>query len=180
MLNELNQIEVLDSFSFSEQWHHPFIKITEGVSLERSNQDGPSYEQFRWHSASASVGFATPGTTNSNWIAIDTAQQKTKNWVSINERVISPDGNGFRDWIAIQFNLDRSDYLVLIDLYDMSGNKVKEIFHQIISPQEKVVWYGEDSSGSLLTSGNYILHILALHPEGDKKTYKDYLVIDNK
>ncbi|HRH99426.1 MAG TPA: lamin tail domain-containing protein [Saprospiraceae bacterium] len=180
VLNELNQIEVLDSFSFKEQWHHPFIKITEGVSLERSNQDGPSYEQFRWHSASASVGFATPGTTNSNWIVIDTAQQKTKNWVNINERVISPDGNGFRDWIAIQFNLDRSDYLVLIDLYDMSGNKVKEIFHQIISPQEKVVWYGEDSSGSLLTSGNYILHILALHPEGDKKTYKDYLVIDNK
>ena len=47
--------------------HSVFIKDEEGVSLERITNSASDGSQ-NWKSASASVGFATPGYINSNTI----------------------------------------------------------------------------------------------------------------
>jgi hypothetical protein len=50
---------VIDTLLYNEEQHSPFIKDSEGVSLERVDQNSPSSNPDNWQSASANSGYAT-------------------------------------------------------------------------------------------------------------------------
>ncbi|MBK9414570.1 MAG: hypothetical protein IPN61_14365 [Bacteroidetes bacterium] len=48
--------------------HFYLLNSPNGVSLERLNGYSGDPENAKWHSAASTVGFATPGFTNSHWV----------------------------------------------------------------------------------------------------------------
>ncbi|HJW30264.1 MAG TPA: lamin tail domain-containing protein, partial [Saprospiraceae bacterium] len=60
--------EVIDSFTYSSDWHHPVIADQNGVSLERSSVTAATTLASNWHSASSLSGYATPTGENSQRI----------------------------------------------------------------------------------------------------------------
>src|SRR5690554_6178096 len=57
--------EVMDKVSYREKWHFSLLQSQKGVSLERFSADQPSNSASNWHSASETIGFATPRRKNS-------------------------------------------------------------------------------------------------------------------
>src|SRR5690606_30659856 len=65
--------KTIDSLSYHESMHAPFITNRKGISLERTRFDIPTNAVGSFHSAATSVGGATPGYRNSQG-AEDTSQ----------------------------------------------------------------------------------------------------------
>lgn len=175
--NQNNSLQLLDSFTFVKEWHHPFLHDVEGVSLEKINLDENSGNRSNWQSAAASAGFATPGLANSQHV--DTARNYLNKPYSLSSQIISPNGDSYRDYLTISFDLKKSGYKSRIEIFDLSGQMLKAVAYQLLSAQDFLVWNGEDDLGSLLPIGNYILYIELIHPEGDHLVFKERITVDH-
>lgn len=174
--NQNNNLVLLDSFTFSKEWHHPFIHDVEGVSLEKIDMEGFSNNRNNWQSAAASFGYATPGIANSHFI--DTAMHNMDKPYTLSSTVITPNGDSYRDFLSIQFHLNKSGYKSKIEIFDLSGQKLKSLSYQVLSAQDLIVWNGDDDASALLPVGNYILYIELVHPDGDLQEFKERVVVD--
>ncbi|MBK7692815.1 MAG: gliding motility-associated C-terminal domain-containing protein [Saprospiraceae bacterium] len=93
--------------------------------------------------------------------------------------IISPDQDGYRDFLSIEFNLELSGYKIRAEIYDLFGQLIRVISHQILGPHELLKWNGIDKNEQKIPSGNYILSMQLIHPEGSKHVYKELIVVDN-
>lgn len=175
--NNNNALLLLDSFSFTKGWHHPFLHNVEGVSLEKINMESFSGNRNNWQSATAAFGYGTPGVANSQYV--DTSRFNDVKPYLLSSQIISPNGDSFRDFLSISFQLNKSGYKSRIEVYDLSGQKRKSISFGLLFAQDLIVWNGDDDLGSLLPVGNYILYLELLHPEGDRMNFKERIVIDH-
>jgi hypothetical protein len=174
--NQSNNLILLDSFTFSKGWHHPFIQDEEGVSLEKIDMNAASANRNNWQSAASSFGYATPGLQNSHFA--DTTTVADEKPYSLSSIIISPNGDSHRDFLSISFHLDKAGYKSRIEIYNLSGQKIKSISHALLSANDLIVWNGDNESGSILPVGNYVLYMELLHPDGDKMQFKERLVVD--
>ena len=62
------QGSVIDSFSYQSDFHSSLLARLDGISLERISFKAPASDRGNWHSASSTVGFATPGYQNSQYV----------------------------------------------------------------------------------------------------------------
>lgn len=173
-----NSLIILDSVQYQDDWHNPLLRNKEAVSLEKINPRLSSMSSDHWQSASAPSGFGTPGIKNSQFI-IDTTSTKASRPYTISDRVVSPNQDGYRDFLAVRFNPEKAGYKIRMELYDLSGYRWKIISHDIIGNDDVILWNGDDESGTVLLSGNYILNIVMVHPGGKSEDYKELVVVDS-
>lgn len=171
-----NSLVVIDSLQYSQDWHNPLLINKEGVSLEKINPSLLTANKNHWQSASSGVKYATPGIQNSQYLDEITKKNKPYNLSSI---IISPDQDGYRDFLSIEFNLELSGYKIRAEIYDLFGQLIRVISHQILGPHELLKWNGIDKNEQKIPSGNYILSMQLIHPEGSKHVYKELIVVDN-
>lgn len=171
-----NSLMVIDSLQYMEDWHNPLLVDKEGVSLEKINPILLSAIKNHWQSSSASANYGTPGTKNSQYL--EEIHNKDHQYY-IPSHVISPNQDGYRDFLGIEFNLDLSGYKIRAEIYDLSGQLIYVISQQIIGPQEVLKWNAVDLMGQKVPSGNYILIMQLVHPEGSKLSFKELIVVDN-
>ena len=88
--------DTLDFLVYSDDWHYPLLSITKGVSLERMRVTGPTQSADNWHSAAATVGYASPGLLNSQALADQTGVGE----LLLEPEVFSPDNDGKRRRVA--------------------------------------------------------------------------------
>jgi hypothetical protein len=157
------QNQILDSLSYSANWHFSLLNDQNGVSLERLNPDMLLHLQSNWHSAASVYGFATPGSPNSQvYVPV-----KSDTYFSPNARTISPDGDGFQDVFILHYNLPDNDYLVTISVFDLNGRLCHTILsHQSIGRVGDITWDGTMSAGVQAVPGIYILTIDAVAANG--------------
>ncbi len=173
-----NHFVLVDSFTFSASWHHPFISDKEGVSLEKLDMDQLSINQNNWQSAAASYGYATPGLANSQ--TRDTSLRGNADRpYELSSKIISPNGDSYRDFLTIYFTLDKPAYKARLEIYDLSGIKLKSLAYRVLATNEMINWNGDDDQGVLLPVGNYILYMELLHSDGSIISYKDRITIDH-
>lgn len=171
-----NALLVLDSFQFDESWHHPFLKDPEGVSLEKIHLELASDNKQNWQSAAKTYFYATPGIKNSQWQdSLKNADQFIPNLSSI---WISPNGDNLMDFLEIKFHLPKSGYNSRIEVFDLSGYRVKKFDGQVLATDDFVIWNGDSDQGSRLARGNYIIRMELLHPDGDILQFKNRIVVD--
>jgi hypothetical protein len=176
LLND--SFEVIDEFAYSETMHSKFLSDLNGVSLERLSFAGETNDPVNWHSASSLVGFATPGYENSQPEEIENPNTVS---VLLSPDAISPNGDGFNDEMEIQFQLDKPGYLANVFVFDVNGRKVSRLLNNnLVVNSDKIVFNGSDVVGGRLPMGIYILLTELVHPDGEKKIFKQSFLVTDK
>lgn len=148
-----NAGSIIDSYDYDEDDHFTLLDDVDGVSLERISLSLPN-ESSNWTSAALSIGGGTPGLPNSA-----SGEASAKITIEKASNVFSPNGDGDNDLAIINYQLDRSDYITTIRLFNDRGQEISEIVTASpTSAQGQWVWDGM-IDGQRAPIGIYILDI---------------------
>lgn len=162
-LTDLNETR-MDSVFYQEEWHHPMIIQTAGVSLEKIHPDLASWSRQSWHSAASSAGYATPAGQNSQYCNGENPGIQ----FFADPEVFSPDNDGYQDQLRLTVNLSEPGYQAIIEVYTDAGMLVQAIVNNEIPGTESVYfWDGRDAQGRLAPKGIYVLNARFIHPAGN-------------
>ncbi|MFZ4543094.1 MAG: lamin tail domain-containing protein [Saprospiraceae bacterium] len=169
--------KVIDQLNYTREWHYPLLRDQSGVSLERINPDNISSDKNNWHSAASIVGFATPTAQNSQFLL--TKQQET-NRFSIENTRISPDNDGFEDFIMISYQMPNS-INASIRVFDLSGKLQKSIIlNQTLQTEGQIRWDGECDDGTRIPMGLYPIVFEYFSQDGKVGIEKKIITVANK
>ena len=158
----LNNFELIDNLSYNSDWHFSLIDNTDGISLERIDPNGPSNDSFNWHSAAESIGFGTPGRTNSQYIpAVYNGDFEFTN------DVFSPDNDGFEDVLQVTFEMNEGGLLGQVSIYDDKGRIIKNLFsNELLGTSGTFTWDGTTNEGVKGSIGIYVMLFEAFSTDG--------------
>lgn len=152
----------VDSVAYSESWHWRELDDAHGISLERISANAPSNDRHNWSSSVATPG-GTPGAINSRSITPGTSESL----LSTTPRTISPDGDGFEDFIRIGYRLPLIAAHIVITIFDRRGQPVCTIAeNEPTGDTGERIWNGTDNHGIPLRPGLYIVRLEAYGDEG--------------
>ncbi len=168
-------IVIVDAFNYQEDFHHPLLDDPDGVSLERLDVHAPTQDHNNWHSAAAAVGYATPTYQNSQAIS---QQGTTEVFFEIPEKKLSPDGDGFQDFLLINYKTDSPGYTAQIKIYDIEGRIVKTLLNnELLATEGFLRWDGDTNRGGKARIGIYIMYAQVSKPDGTVKEFKETCVV---
>lgn len=161
----LHESKTIDVIGYSEDFHHPLLTETKGVSLERIDES--------WHSAAAPL-YGTPGYTNSSTIE----NENIDNEIEVIPSVFSPDGDGFDDITGIHYKFNEAGFVINIKIFDSYGRFVKQLVdNSLASSDGHFVWDGVDENENLVQPGIYIIFTEIFDLQGFIKKYKNAVVV---
>jgi hypothetical protein len=156
---------VVDKVSYRSDWHFRLLRTQRGVSLERFNPDLPSNDKNNWHSASETVGFATPGRENSQThnVGVDGA-------LTLSTNTFSPDNDGFEDVLLIRYELTEPELLGDLVVYDDKGRKIRTLMdNELLGIEGVIKWDGVRDDNTKASIGIYVILFEAFNLNtGDK------------
>ena len=178
-----NKLIVLDSFTYKKSWHNPLIANTEGVSLERINPNNPSNDASNWQSAAQTVGYATPGRQNSQFRLVDTPSVSTQSnrVFELEKKTFSPDGDGFDDFLILNYRFDKGGYAASIFIFDDKGKLVKILIkNMLLAAEGSINWQGDTDEGLQTRQGIYIVVIEWISPTGKVEREKLACIVSGR
>ncbi len=162
---------ILDSFTYSSTWHHPAISDQNGVSLERISKNVPTTSSSSWHSASAVRGHGTPTGPNSQELVTG---QVPKSPFSVLNRQFSPNDDGHKDFLALDFLLDHGDYIATVWIYDLEGREIyRPVSNVSIGTSAVIQWDGRNHDGVIADMGIYVIFVQLWDTSGQVREYKE-------
>lgn len=154
----------IDHFSYSDKMHSPFLKETEGVSLERLDPSSPTQDANNWKSAASAVGYATPGYVNSNTVS----QSASNSTILVDPEIFRPE-SGTRDHTVIRYRMDHAGYVGTVTIHNLRGSIVKTLAeNQILGTSGFFRWDGDKESGERASLGYYYVMFDAFDQSGDQ------------
>jgi hypothetical protein len=166
---------IIDAFDYSEDLHHPLLDEVDGVSLERLHPDGTTQDPANWHSATKSAGWATPTYRNSQFFE---NQAAGNDYFEIPESTLSPDGDGFQDFLVINYKTDKPGYAAKVRVFDTEGRFVKSIANnELLATEGFLRWDGDTDDGRKARMGIYVLAMELFTPDGTVKEMKKTCVV---
>jgi hypothetical protein len=170
-----HQNNIVDFFSYTDDYHSIFIDDDEGVSLERISFTAPTIDKENWKSASSTNGFATPGYVNSN---VNGAQTAGK--ITINPEVFQPI-TGQPSFTQIQYNFDQGGFVANVKILDFQGREVKQIVNNATLGTEGFFrWDGDTDDGSKARTGYYVVWVQVFNANGQLETFRKRVVVASK
>jgi hypothetical protein len=164
---------IIDQFLYTDKMHSIFIKESEGVSLERIHFDYPTDDTENWKSASSTVGFATPGYVNSNFVTANAINES----VQVNPEVFLP-LSGQHDFTQINYQFNHGGYVANVKIFDPQGVEIKRIASNEILPTEGFFrWDGDRENGTKASVGSYMVWFEIFDDQGQLKTFKKRVAI---
>jgi hypothetical protein len=164
---------VLDRFHYKDAYHTPFLKDTEGVSLERISFNGATDAPDNWKSASTSAGYATPGYVNSQarpTILLDDA-------IVVTPEVFIPI-SGQPDFTEIHYRLDPGGYAANVRIVDPHGRVIRELANNAWLGSEGFLrWDGDCDDGTKARVGYYMVWIELVDAKGTVQTIRKRVAI---
>lgn len=146
---------VIDSLAYSSSWHHHTINDEKGKSLEKiiaSNANNAS----NWATASFTQNYGTPGTVNSQ--SPNDLISAVNEIFTITNDVITPNGDGYNDYLLISAHLKTTNQQVSITVFDAKGVEVQKFINQkTVGTNELITWNCTLNDGRTLSAGAYLL-----------------------
>ncbi len=162
---------MLDRFAYKDEYHFPTLVDEDGVSLERIALNRPSQDPGNWHSASSSVGFASPGYPNSQ--AEDLSPQPGA--VTLERQTLSPDGDGFEDVLPIHYDFDFAGGNARVSIMDAQGRLIRSLQQNTLLGTEPgtLFWDGRDDDNTRADVGVYaVVFEVSRQDTGERLVYK--------
>ncbi|MEL6703751.1 MAG: lamin tail domain-containing protein [Bacteroidota bacterium] len=163
----------IDSVAYSNEWHRPELRETDGVALERIAGDGPPSEASNWSSSLAASG-GTPGLVNSVFVDPQ-APPPGDAGLTIDSPFAPDEGQSAR----IAFTLESDAALVRVRVFDGAGRLVRSLESgDLVGRSGFLDWNGRDDAGRQLRVGIYVVLLEALDAQGGStEAYKDVAVL---
>ena len=172
------QVVFIDSLSYSEDYHSPLIDDLNGVSLERIDFNAPTEDKNNWHSAAQALKFGSPTYQNSSAYSNEITDDGV---VQLPDNTFSPDGDGYEDFLLINYNIDDIGFIGNLSVYDAHGRFVKQLLkNDLLMREGTVQWDGSTEAGTKALIGPYILFFEIFNPSGKVKRYKKTCVLAGK
>lgn len=170
-------LNTIDKLQYNHSWHYALLDIEDGVSLERINYDDSTQKQSNWHSASTTVGFATPTYQNSQFIG----NVNSDDLVKIEPEIFTPDEDGEKDVCSINFTFDKPGYMIAIRIYDANGRIIRTLVNnEMVSDKGRYTWDGITDSKEKARVGIYVIYTDIFDTSGKTKHYKNKVVLGTK
>lgn len=168
------QGQIVESFSYDEDLHHPLLRDPKGVSLERISLVSPPSQGSNWQSASGNEEFATPGRKNSQSISGEFEGEL----IRIAPEVFDPEGSSGPAFTSISYQLDQTGWVGTFKIYSSSGQLIQTLAqNQILGTSGLLTWTGTDASGKLVRAGYYVLMAELYEPNGKTSLIKKTIVV---
>ncbi|MFY0599220.1 MAG: lamin tail domain-containing protein [Cyclobacteriaceae bacterium] len=175
VIMETNQ-NVIDKFTYLDDYHSSLLEDVDGVSLERIDFDAATQSSSNWTSASSTVGFATPGYANSQ--SFDAPQISGS--LEIDPKVFVPGSTSLanQSFTTINYQFEQSGKFANVIVYDQYGRPVQELANGAsLSTSGFMKWDGTDSSGNAVRSGYYLVVFEVFDSSGRKDVMKETVVV---
>ncbi len=165
---------VIESFRYAPEWHHPYLAETRGVSLERISLSSRADDPRNW-SSSVNPDGGTPGRENS----VASSPVPASTGLDVTPSPFSPNRDGDRDHTVISYTLSSDRPSVRITIYDSRGWVVRRISDGELSARTgSAVWDGRDDNGETVPTGPYIVRLSAVDAaEGIVESHKKVVVV---
>jgi len=169
--------ELIDFFAYDADMHFSLLHETKGISLERVSPKQPTNNQTNWHSAASSVGFATPGFKNSQFVdAIETAEI-----VTVLPEIFTPDNDGINDLVSLYYHLEKPEWSASVFICDQKGRLVKTLANNdLIGTEGFYTWDGTNTERAKEPIGIYVIYVQFFNLSGKIKAYKKVCVLSGK
>lgn len=155
---------IIDSYDYDDSQHLSILSDVEGVSLERLSLISDSNNPDNWTSSSEANLFATPGYSNSARINPGMSDDQ----VSLEHKVFSPNRDGQKDNLILNYNLAKSGYIANVSIYDDRGRLELHLAeNQLLATTGFIKWDGLDADGRTAPIGMYIVYYELFHSDGD-------------
>jgi hypothetical protein len=157
----------IDSLDYRKTWHNPFLSVSEqeGVSLEKIGADLPGVLESSWTSAALPF-YGTPTAKNSQAGNIP-AFGSADGLIQLVTNRVSPDGDGFEDYLAIQYQTPKPDYFGAVKVFNSEGHPVKTVISADLFGSEGLLrWDGDNDAGDIQRPGIYLLFVELVSPDG--------------
>jgi hypothetical protein len=168
---------VIDLVAYTADMQYPLLTSVDGVSLERISPDRLSGDKTNWHSASESVGYATPAYKNSQFGITITDQ----NVITLSPDIFSPDNDGYNDNLSIAYTFGASGNTANITIYDAKGRLVRRLVNnELCGTSGAFSWDGITDNRLKASIGRYIVFVEIFDMNGNVKRYKKATVLGGK
>ncbi|MBK9018257.1 MAG: lamin tail domain-containing protein [Saprospiraceae bacterium] len=166
---------IIDAFDYGEDLHHALLDDPEGVSLERLHPDGTTQDPANWHSAAEAAGWATPTYRNSQYFE---NQPVADGIFEIVEPTFSPDGDGYKDFLVVNYKLDKPGYTAKVRFFDSEGRLVKLLAsNELLGTEGFLRWDGDTDDGAKARIGIYVIALELFNPDGTVREFKKTCVV---
>jgi hypothetical protein len=158
---------VIDDFTYTKDMHSVFIKDEEGVSLERISFAASTAQN--WKSASSTVGFATPGYTNSNALP---EMSTISPVLSVEPEIFDPLG-GQNNFALIHYNFENGGQVANVKVFDSQGRLTKEIANNdVVGTRGFYRWDGDRNDGTKAAIGYYLVWFEVFDDAGGVRNFR--------
>ena len=165
---------VMEMFPYNDDLHHPLLRDSKGVSLERISSETPISNPSNWHSASGIAGYATPGLKNSQLIS----NEFDGEILQIEPKVFDPEGSNGNTFTSIRYELDQSGWFGNFRIYAVSGQLIHVLAqNELLGVNGLFTWTGTDSQGRIVRPGYYVLLVELYDLQGNIKVVKETIVV---
>jgi hypothetical protein len=166
--------QVADSLPYRADWHHPLLRSTKGVALERVSSTFLTHSASNWQSASSSQEYATPGRRNSTALPNELALEQ----LTIFPLVFDPGGSSGPSQVSILYSMEQPGWVGSFTIYSATGREVRNLGqNQILGTSGGYSWTGTDVAGNRVAPGYYILVVQLVDLSGRVKVVKKTLVV---
>ena len=150
----------------------------EGVSLERISFKTATQSSNNWHSAAASVGFATPGYQNSQFYESNVSSSAL---ISIPNKTFSPDGDGLEDFLLLEYHADQAGLTANVRIFDANGRLVKNLVqNELLASTGSFKWDGLLEDQTKARIGIYVVWVELFSTDGMVRREKQICVLAGK
>ncbi|MDN3668727.1 lamin tail domain-containing protein [Echinicola jeungdonensis] len=175
LLNPEENIE--ERMNYNEDLHHELLKDPQGVSLERISPDQEANEPENWHSAAASIGFATPGFKNSHYYP----NENKESIVQVSPKIFTPNDPINPPFTTFRYQLPKSGFLANMRIFNTGGHLIKKICQNDILGQSGIyTWDGTNLKGQKVRPGYYILWAEIINLNGEILPIKKTIIVGGK
>jgi hypothetical protein len=166
--------EVVEELPYGSDWHHPLLRSTKGVSLERISGSAPVGLAANWHSAASSEDYATPGRKNSTVLE----GEMDAGLLQIVPLVFDPEGSSGPTFTTIRYAVEEVGWVGSFRIYGAGGQLVQVLGeNQLLGREGLYAWTGTDGAGNRVRPGYYVLVAQLFDLTGRVRVIKKTVVV---
>lgn len=166
---------IIDELDYSRDFHYALLQDRRGVSIERIDPEGPTNDLNNWHSGAEQVGYATPGYVNSQFRSRD---NESDDRVFFEDKFFSPNGDGFKDVLQINYQLDTPGFVATVRIYDSEGRQTRQLVQgELLPASGSFKWDGTNDDGVAARMGIYVVLAELVEPGGTVIRFKQDCVL---